>query len=127
MAFLLFTIIIISLLAAALMNLNSQSSISNAHQVISARAFFAAESGAQLQALALFPVSGAAVADACTNPVTPHTFNVDGLKGCTAAITCADREINSVHYYQVVSTGQCNTGDDLQATRTIEVRLKDVL
>jgi len=122
MAFLLFTIIIVSLLAAALMRLNSQSNISNAHQVISTRAFFAAESGAQLQALALFPVdaSGATCSD------TDYSFTLSGLKGCTASTTCSATIINTLSYYQVISTGQCNFGQPLQATRIIQVRLKSV-
>lgn len=122
MAFLLFAIIIVSLLAAALMQLNSQSNLSNAQQIISTRAFFAAESGAQLQALSLFPVGGGA--GVCAN--TPRNFAVSGLNGCTATTTCATITIAAKDYYQVVSTGQCNIGQPLQATRTIEVRLTDI-
>jgi len=124
MAFLLFTIIIVSLLAAALMRLNSQSNISNAHQVISTRAFFAAESGANLQSLAIFPVAGGGGAAACVN--TSYSFSNTGLNGCTATITCSTTTISSKNYYQVSSTGQCNSGQALQATRTITVRLKGI-
>ena len=125
MAFLLFTMIIVSLLAAALMRLNSQSNISNAHQVISTRAFFAAESGAQLQALGIFPVNGigGGIA-ACSNPGPIYTFTVEGLRGCKATLSCFGTTIGLDSYYQVISQGQCNTGQDLQSTRTIEVRLK---
>ena len=127
MAFLLFTIVIISLLAAALMRLNNQSAISNAHQVISTRAFFAAESGAQLQALTIYPVIGASLA--CTEPgatTATHNFTTDGLKSCKASITQTCWTVGGNDYFQIVSVGQCNTGQLLQATRTIEVRLKDV-
>ncbi len=129
MAFLLFVIIIVSLLAAALMRLNSESSISNAHQVISARAFFAAESGAQIQALTNFPVLGGVVA--CPAPYTLN-FNTPGLTGCTAQITCNEIPITTgtppttTNYFQVISQGQCNAGQVMQATRTIEVRLKSL-
>ena len=121
MAFLLFTMIIVSLLAAALMRINSQSSISTIHQIISTRAFFAAESGANLQALAIFPISGIS---SCSNQT--YNFNVDGLLGCSAVTTCTSFIIDTKNYYQVISKGQCNSGQDLQATRTIETRLQDI-
>jgi MSHA biogenesis protein MshP len=123
MAFLLFTIVIVSLLAAALMKLNSQSGLSVAHQVISTRAFFAAESGANLQALSIFPVSGGAVN--CSNQT--FNFTTPGLEGCSATTTCNARVVNSVTFYQVQSRGVCNAGQPLQATRTVEVRLKDLI
>jgi len=121
MAFLLFAIIIISLLAAGLMRLNSQSSVSNVQQVISARAFFAAESGANLQALRIFPVAGGA--PNCSNP-PPFNFAANGLSGCTATTTCNATLINGVNYFTVTSIGQCNVGQPLQATRRIQVRLR---
>lgn len=121
MAFLLFTMIVISLLATGLMRLNSQSSLSNAHQVISTRAFFAAESGAQLQALVIFPLAGGGV---CGN--NNYNFTVGGLNGCRANTTCNSTTIGGDIYYQVVSVGQCNIGQPLQATRTIETRLKAI-
>jgi len=122
MAFLLFTIIVVSLLAAALMKLNSQSSLSVAHQVISTRAFFAAESGANLQALAIFPVNGGA--GVCTNQT--YNFTSPGLNGCSATTICSSRIINSINFYRVRSQGVCNAGQPLQATRVIEIRLKDI-
>lgn len=123
MAFLLFTIVIVSLLAAALMKLNSQSGLSVAHQVISTRAFFAAESGASLQALAIFPVNGAAAN--CSNQT--FNFNTAGLEGCRASTVCSSRVVNAVTFYSVQSQGVCNVGQPLQATRTIEIRLKDII
>jgi MSHA biogenesis protein MshP len=124
MAFLLFTIIIVSLLAAALMRLNSQSNISNAHQVISTRAFFAAESGAHLQSLAIFPVAGGGGAAGCVS--ANYNFTNSGLNGCSASVSCSTTTISGKNYYQVTSAGQCNSGQSMQATRTIIVRLKGV-
>jgi len=123
LAFLLFTIVIVSLLAAGLMRLNAQSGISTVHQVISTRAFFAAESGANLQALAVFPVNGAAGTCSSQN----FNFTNSGLASCTATTSCSTVVINSNNYYQIVSQGQCNSGQPLQATRTIEVRLKQII
>ena len=122
LALLLFVIIIISLLAAALVRLNAQSNLSNAQQVISTRAFFAAESGAQLQAMRIFPVNGGAAVCANQN----YNFVTDGINGCTANTTCLANNVNGQDYYQVTSAGQCNAGQPLQATRTIEIRLKNL-
>lgn len=121
MAFLLFAIIIVSLLAAALIRINSQSELSVAQQVISTRAFFAAESGANLQALAIFPIGAGAGTCSSEN----YTFTNNGLNGCTASTQCAAIVIGTDTFYQITSQGQCNIGQPLQATRTIEVRLKD--
>lgn len=122
LAFLLFTIIVVSLLAAALMRLNSQSNLSSAQQVIATRAFFAAESAANLQALAIFPVIG--TGGSCSNQ--NYNFTAAGLEGCSASTTCSLITINTTNYYQVTSAGQCNSGQALQSTRTIEIRLKAI-
>ena len=122
MAFLLFTIIVISLLAAALMKINSQSGLSVAHQVISTRAFFAAESGANLQALSLYPVNGSAAVCATQT----FTFTTNGLNNCSATTRCETRTIDAINYYRIRSEGVCNAGQPLQATRIIEVRLRDL-
>ena len=120
LAFLLFAIIIVSLLGAAIIQITSQSNLSNAQQVISTRAFFAAESGAQLQALAIFPVGGGASSCVAQN----FSFTTTGINGCTATTTCTPIAVGGENYYQVTSAGQCNAGQPLQATRTIEIRLK---
>ena len=122
LAFLLFAIIVVSLLAAALIRLNSQSNLSVAHQVISTRAFLAAESGGNLQALAIFPVSGGV--GACANQ--DYSFTASGLNGCSASTSCTQINVDGIDYFQVISQGQCNTGQPLQATRTIEIRLKSI-
>ncbi len=124
MAFLLFAIIIMSLLAAGLMRLNSQSTTANTQQVISTRAFEDRLDTIEnvRQAMALFPVSGVG---ACANQI--YNFSTtNGLSGCTATTSCTNTTINGVNYYQVNSVGQCNAGQPLQATRTIQVRLKDI-
>ena len=116
---LLFIIVVLALLTATLVNINNHSGLSNAHQVISTRAFFAAESGANFQAMQVFPLAGAAV---CANQ--NYNLNVAGLNGCVAETECNSVLVNGQNYYQILSTGQCNGGQDFQATRTIETRLQ---
>ncbi len=115
----LFIVVILALLSAALVRINSQSLMSNAHQVIATRAFFAAESGANFQSMRIFPISGASV---CANQ--NFAINVTGLSGCTAQTECDTFNVNGRDFYQVISQGQCNAGQEFQATRTIEVRLQ---
>lgn len=119
LAILLFIVVILALLSAALVRINSQSVISNAHQVIATRAFFAAESGANFQSMRIFPLSGGSV---CANQ--NFNINVNGLNGCTAETQCNTFNIDGQDFYQIISQGQCNAGQDFQATRTIEVRMQ---
>jgi len=121
LAILLFIIVVLALLSAALVNINSQSVSSNAHQVIATRAFFAAESGANLQSLRIFPISGISV---CSN----ENFSLSsvGLSGCEVQTQCSSFNVNGRDFYRVISQGQCNLGQTFQATRTIEVRLQSL-
>lgn len=120
-AILLFIIIILGLLALTLVNLNNQSAQANAQQVIATRAFFAAESGAQRQAMAIFPIGGGSSCSHLT-----FNFSANGLNGCSATTQCNPILVNGETYFQVISQGQCNAGHPLQSTRTIEVRLKNI-
>ncbi|WP_196139766.1 hypothetical protein [Aliikangiella sp. G2MR2-5] len=118
---LLFIIVILGLLAATLVSLNSLSTQANAHQVISTRAFLAAKSGADYMAMRVFPQSGAS---SCGN--TTLNFTTNGLNGCSASITCTAIPVGSNNYYQILSNGVCNAGQTFQASRTIEMRLKPI-
>jgi len=121
LAILLFIIVILAILSAALVSINSQSVSSNAHQVIATRAFFAAESGANFQSQRIFPLTGITQ---CSNQ--NYSFSSPGLKGCTAQTQCTNFVVSGKNYYRVISQGQCNAGQAFQATRTIEVRLQAV-
>ncbi len=121
LAILLFIIVILALLSAALVRINSQSVISNAHQVIATRAFFAAESGANFQAMRIFPLSGVSI---CANQ--NYSITSQGLAGCVAQTQCSSFNVDGRNYFQVISQGQCNIDQDFQATRTIELRLQDL-
>jgi len=121
LALLLFIIVILALLSATLININSQSVSSNAHHVIATRAFLTAESGANFQALKIFPLSGVSV---CNDQ--NFSLSTAGLNGCIAQTQCNLFNVNGRDFYQVISQGQCNIGQVFQATRTIEVRLQTV-
>ena len=112
----LFIITIMSLIAVALSRLDESSSQSYGQNLLSSRAFYAAESGAQLRARSVL------LASACECGVDQtYDFAVDGLQSCSAITSCNEFTANGGVYCTITSTGSC---DNSNALRTIEVRLK---
>ncbi len=114
----LFVIVILGLLAAALYRMTQTANVGVAQEVLSIRAFLAAESGAQTAAMEAFPLGGAGVCNSRT-----INFSSNGLVNCSVNITCSAFASAGETYYQIESQGQCSTGD-LQASRTLEVMLR---
>ena len=114
----LFIITIMSLIAVAVNRLGETGSQSYGQNISATRAFYAAESGAQLRAfsvLATTPCSCGAAENATYN------FSVTGLNQCSALTNCTLFVANSETFCTIVSTGRC---DNANAERTIEVRVK---
>lgn len=111
-----FILVVISLLAAQMMRTSSQVSLAGTQEAISTQAFYAAESGAQAAMSVLFSGNGnrAAVDVNCTN-VQSQTFSVDGLKNCSATVTCTCVDENnntcnasaSYSFYTIESSANC--------------------
>ncbi len=124
-----FILVVLSLLAAALINVLAGGTESVAREVISTRALFAAESGAQRQLNEIFTpgsaMNVAACADAVNTPRT-NTFTLGGLFGCgNAVVECEYVTIDSINYFTVTSTGSCGpTGEP--SVRVIQVQAKDI-
>jgi MSHA biogenesis protein MshP len=116
----LFIIVVLGILAAALFRMTQTSNIAVAQEVLSIRAFFAAESGAHAAAMRIFPLAGASSCSAQT-----INFTAAGLVGCSANVNCTSFVAEGITYYRVASEGQCGSGD-LQTSRTVEVMLKDI-
>ncbi len=114
----LFILVVLGLLAAALFRMNTIGETSVARETLSIRAFFAAESGLQSNAMQLFPLAGVG---ACNNQVI--NFAANGLTGCNATVTCSGFLSDGEQHYIVSSTGQCGTGDST-ASRTLEAMFK---
>jgi MSHA biogenesis protein MshP len=114
----LFIIVIMSLIAIAVNQLGASSSQSYSQNVLSTRAFYAAESGAQLRAEnTLTPT-----ACACSGGAdVTYNFTVTGLNQCSAVTNCTSFSANGNTYCTIVSIGRCNNA---VAERTVEVRLK---
>ena len=114
----LFIIVIMSLIAIAVNQIGASSSLSYSQNVLSTRAFYAAESGAQLRAEnTLTPT-----ACACSGGAdVTYNFTVTGLNQCSAVTNCTSFSANGNTYCTIVSIGRCN---NTVAERTVEVRLK---
>ncbi|WP_144392394.1 hypothetical protein [Pleionea sediminis] len=116
----LFIIVVLGLLAAALFRMTQTANLAVAQEVLTIRAFFAAESGAQASAMSLFPIGGTG---SCNNQTI--NFSINGLTGCRAIITCTNFIADGETFYRITSEGQCGSGE-LQASRTVEGLLKDL-
>lgn len=112
----LFFIVVISLLLASLSNLLRTDDTAFGQEVLSLRAFLAAESGAQLAANRLIPPNGVS---SCGN--TNYSFTRSGLLGCEATVTCIATTVAGKNYYTITSTGRCQSGDQ-SASREIQIR-----
>jgi MSHA biogenesis protein MshP len=130
----LFIIVVVSLLGAALMKMLSTSGKTIAYQVIGIRAFAAANTGAEVQLKALFPLGSSSTAQTCTSTdgVTGDIYGQIGgdtstsLANCTITVTCADFEHDGVSYYHIESTGTCPLDNGKQTSRTVAVEARSL-
>ena len=120
LAIAIFIIVIMALLGAAMVSIMQRSQQSVSTAVLSTRAFFAAQSGAQQALATLFSLDGSAASCLATYPTINYTSS--GLAGCSALATCSSEVIGSKTYYTLNSTGSCGHSGD-RAVRQVEVRV----
>lgn len=117
-----FIITVLALIVVAITDLTRQSAQGFSQSFQSQRAFYAAESGAQVALNRIF-VGGTA----CNASLADINFNSqganEGLDGCVAQLSCSQITINSTSYYTVDSVGQCGVGLE-QAQRSVQVRAR---
>jgi len=128
-----FILVIMALLAAAIVQTSSRNNLSAAQEILSTRAFYAAESGASWGMSQLLFNAGGSASKAfsdtrCTGTVNAQTlnFSAPGLVGCSAALVCTIETVGTIGYYQVTSAGVCGAGQ-VQARRVIQVGGKNGL
>ncbi len=112
----LFFIVVIALLLISLSNLLRSDDAAFSQEVLSLRAFLAAESGAQLGANRLIPPNGVS---SCAT--TTYTFTRSGLLGCEAEVICVVTTVAANNYYTITSTGSCSYGQH-SASREVQIR-----
>lgn len=118
----LFVITVLALIVVALTDLEESSGISFSLDINSMRAFYAAESGAQVALAEVFPAGGSTGTCASISPIT-KSFTSSGLNGCSATLVCNVDNDAGISYFTLRSTGSCGTGIDT-AERVIVVRAR---
>lgn len=124
----LFIIVVLSMLGAVMIRILLTGAETVAREVISTRAFFAAESGAQRQLNAIFPPGAAMDLSACANANnTPrtNTYTMGGLLACSdVSVSCQYLQVEGTYYFNISSTGRCGPASD-QAVRVVDVQAKE--
>ncbi len=120
----LFLLLVVSLLAVSMTQLNSGSSTAVSQEILSVRALFAAESGAQAMATDIFPLGATPV---CPASALALTYTANGLSGCTAAVTVSCPALSAAGrtVYTVVSDGTCIAGTQ-RARRRVQIGLRSL-
>lgn len=121
--------ILIGMLALALTatRLTGQSNISSTLEMVSTRAFYAAESGGQYAMHRIFFNNDQPSADGVCDGLqaSPETVSfaassAAALRACSVTISCERSSAGGTSFYTVNSVASCGSGD-LQAQRTIEI------
>lgn len=118
-----FIITVLALIVFGMAQLQESSGQSISLQIQSQRAFYAAESGAQVAVVEALDAGG------CSAVSTPKSFTGSGLNGCRAVLSCESvtAELNGASpaetIFTIESLGQCGAGVDA-AQRVVEVRVR---
>ena len=118
-----FIITTLVLIIAAMAQLQQNTSDGLSLQLLSQRAFYAAESGAQLSMNLLLPPAAGPARSCSTSPFYTHAFNAPGLTGCSVSVSCRELSLDGSPVYILNSTGQCGSGA-LSASRQTEVAVR---
>lgn len=127
--------VLFSLLSAAMVSLIRVGDTATAQEVISMRALFSAQSGANRYLNCLAETGAAATCGSCGAAITynwPNSAGAedDGLAGCSAAVTCRQLcdpgsgctlQPGMGNYFDISVQGQCGPAASL-ARRTVDVR-----
>ncbi|GAA3955735.1 hypothetical protein [Allohahella marinimesophila] len=114
----LFVIVILSFLLMSITQLERSTAEGFSISLQSTRAFYAAESGAELAMHQLFPPPNGI--NNCSAVAASHNFDEPGLAGCSAALTCVEEVVDTKPYFTVTSTGRCGSPAD-GAQRTVVI------
>ena len=112
-----FLITVVAALSVAILRTVRADADANVQDILSQRAFLAAESGAQLGANRVLPPLG-------TGSCSAQTFDLGnlGLRGCVASLRCQADTIDSQTLYTLESSRRCESGGAI-AERHVLVRL----
>lgn len=113
-----FLITVMALIVTTITQLQQSGGESDALDILSTRAFYSAESGAQLALVEVLEDEAAS----CHSPAS-YEFS-RGLSGCSASVVCENlTSASGDALMQITSTGECGSGAD-RTIRRIEVRVQ---
>lgn len=116
----LFLILVMVLIVAAINQMNETNAAAYGREWLSMRAFYAAETGAQLSAV--YQLSSETEPSCDSNFVNNLNLTSTGLSECSVDVDCLQQTTDAgIVYYTLTSTGTCGGGADT-ATRVIQVR-----
>lgn len=115
-----FFMILLAMLSAALFRMQGLADVGVAQEVLSIRAFYAAETGLQLQRSKVLPLTG--IADSVC-AVESRQLSMSGLQSCEIQTRCEAITVNAKQYYDIFSTGRCGSGTQ-QTSRTVMSRIE---
>ncbi len=117
-----FLISILAIIVVAMSELNETSVRGFGQDFHSQKAFYAAESGAQVALNRIF-VGGVA----CSGTLAAIDYDASGtnpgLDNCSVDLNCDQVDVDGLSYYTVTSTATCGSGFE-QARRSIQVRAR---
>ena len=114
-----FLILVVSVLVLAIVRTVRTSAEIFTLDVVSHRAFLAAESGAQLGLNRLFPPTGSGT---CVDRV--WLLDDVGLASCQASVACRSESVAGLSYYTLESDGRCDVGG-VVAERRVLLRARE--
>jgi len=115
-----FIIVILSLIVVAMGDLTESSNLGFGQDYNSMRAFYAAESGAQVALNRVF-VGTQICGDTWADIDFDNGSANPGLDNCVAELACTQNDVTGSNYYTFTSTATCGSGFEV-STRSIEVR-----
>ncbi|MBL4680913.1 MAG: hypothetical protein JKY88_09340 [Pseudomonadales bacterium] len=113
-----FVIVVVAILSTAMSQMLVTDSEIQSYEILSLKAFLAAESGAQLGVNRVLPPIGGGSCAART-----FTFTDSPLRFCQAVVSCTTLTVSGDNYYTLTSNAQCQAGSYL-AQRTVQVRIR---
>ncbi len=117
----LFLILVMVMVVAAINQLNEMNASAYGREWLSMRAFYAAESGAQISAV--YVLNSAQVMPTCdVNFINAFNFPGNVLSSCILNVECSIQTVASQDYITLTSNATCGSGVDA-ATRIVQIRL----
>lgn len=117
----LFLILVVTLLLAVMNQLNEVNARAYSRDWLSVRAFYVAETGAQIAAVqALNPDQ--AITNCSSQFINNLNVSGVGLSDCRINVSCVEQSVKGQIYYTFTSQGSCAENED-RATRFIQIRV----